>query len=113
MTAPASRIDQTMRDAPQYFQPENARGVDAVVQLHFTGREAGDWFLIVNGGNCSVESGIHPSATMKLTIDGQDYLDILDGRLQAMSAFMQGRIQFEGDLNLAMRFPTFFQRQTS
>ncbi len=102
-------IQQVMENTPKVFQPAAAEGVNAVVQFHFTGAEASDWVLTIAEGQCTTQPGQHDSPTMTMTIDSQDYLDIISGKLNAMSAFMQGKVKVKGDMGLAMKFPTFFK----
>jgi putative sterol carrier protein len=83
---------------PATFQAAAAMGVDAVFQFHITGRDAGDWYAVVKGSECSIASGRHlaPSATLRMA-DG-DFLELAAGRLSAMAAYMSGKLSIEGDL---------------
>jgi putative sterol carrier protein len=44
-----------------------------------------------------------------MTADAQEFRDILLGRMDGMAAFMQGKLQLKGDLNLAMKLTSFFR----
>ena len=101
-------IEQVMENTPKVFKAEEAEGVDAVVQFEFTGDEVSEWYVVIKEGKCSVGRGQTEDPTMKMTVDSQDYLDIIGGKLNAMSAFMQGKVQVKGDMSLAMKFPTYF-----
>jgi putative sterol carrier protein len=65
--------------------------------------------VIVKDGTCEVGKGQHEAPTMSLGADSQDYKDIVTGRLDAMAAFMQQKVQLQGDLNLAMKFAQIFK----
>jgi putative sterol carrier protein len=94
---------------PDAFLPDKAVGVNAMVQMRFTGAEASDWMLIIREGKCSTKQGIDPKPQLTLTMDSQDYKDLTMGKLNAMTAFMQGKIKLSGDITLAMKFTNMFK----
>jgi putative sterol carrier protein len=49
------------------------------------------------------------AARLTLTAEAPDYLAVVTGKLDAMSAFAQGKIKLKGDLSLAMRLMGFFK----
>lgn len=102
-------IEQIMLNTPKAFKPEAAEGVDATVQFNFTGPQASEWILFIKDGRCVAEPGVADSPSMTMTIDSQDYIDIITGKLNAMQAFMGGKVKVTGDMMLAMKFPTFFE----
>jgi putative sterol carrier protein len=102
-------IQQIMEHMPEAFLPEKAVGVNAIVQLRFTGAEASDWMLIIREGTCSTKQGTDPKPQLTLTMDSQDYKDLTMGKLNAMTAFMQGKIKLSGDITLAMKFTNMFK----
>ncbi len=93
----------------QYFKPEAAQGVNAVVQYHLTGSDGGDWVVAIKDGTCTVTSGTTPTPTMTLSADANDYKDIVTGKSNAMTAFMQGKVKLSGDLGLAMKLTSLFK----
>ena len=101
-------IKDVMEQTPTVFKPEKATGVEAAVQFHFTGDQTSDWVVSIQDGQCMVDEGNSGSPNMTMTVDGQDYLDIIAGKMNAMQAFMQGKVKVSGDMGLAMKFPSFF-----
>lgn len=102
-------IETAMRRMPKAFDPEKAEGVNATVQYHLTGDEAGDWLVRIGDGKCEVEQTSVEDASLTLTVDSSDYLNILKGELNAMSAFAEGKLKLKGDLPLAMKLMGFFK----
>jgi putative sterol carrier protein len=94
---------------PKAFIPEKAVGVDAVIQYHLSGEEAGDWIIRIKDGACSVEQGVYENPSMTLSADSQDYKDVILGKINGMNAFMEGKLKLAGDLNLAMKLTSFFK----
>ncbi len=91
------------------FRPDKAAGVEAVIQYHLTGDEAGDYIIDIKDGACSVEEGTADAPTMTLTADGRYFGDVLLGKEDGMKGFMQGKLKLAGDLNLAMKLTSFFK----
>ena len=102
-------VQQIMEHMPEAFIVEKAAGVNAIIQCRFTGTEAGDWAITIHDSKCSVESGTKEKPQLTLTMDSQDYKDMVTGKLNAMTAFMQGKIKLSGDISLAMKFTNLFK----
>ena len=99
-----------MTRMPGAFLPDKAGSTSAVVQFHFTGPQATDWNLSIQGGTCKTEKGTAPDPNVSLTVESSDFQDLLAGRLEPMAAFMRGKLQLRGDVALAMRLPNLFGR---
>jgi len=91
------------------FLPEKASGLNAVIQYHLTGEEGGDYVITIEGDECSVEKGTVEDPAVTLTADGDYFRDVLLGKVDGMKGFMKGKLQLEGDLNLAMKLTNFFK----
>jgi putative sterol carrier protein len=102
-------VEKLMSRMPKAFIPEKAVGVDAIIQYHLSGEEAGDWIITIKDGACHVEPGVADAPNMTLSADSQDYKDVITGKINGMNAFMEGKLKLAGDLNLAMKLTTFFK----
>jgi len=102
-------VKELMDRMPKAFLPEKAKGVEAVIQYHLTGEEGGDWIITIKDGQCTVEEGVTENPTLTLEADAQDYKDVILGKLDGMTAFMQGKLRLKGNLNLAMKLTGFFK----
>ncbi|UCC61727.1 MAG: SDR family NAD(P)-dependent oxidoreductase, partial [Anaerolineae bacterium] len=83
---------------PHFFQPQAAAGVDLVFQFRISGPGGGDWHVIVKGGTCIVEAGVHDRPTTTLKMAEEDFISLIGGQLPAMQAFTSGKLKIEGDL---------------
>jgi len=90
------------------FNPETARGVDAVIQYHISGDEGGDWNITIKEGNCKIEEGIKDSPVVTYRMAGKTWLGLASKTLNPMLAFTTGRIRIKGDLAMAQKVPKFF-----
>ncbi len=94
---------------PSAFVPENAARLDATIQFDLSGDNGGQWLVKIADGQCEVTEGTGDSPTMTLSMEANDYLDLVAGRLNPMNAFMQGKIKLKGDMGLAMKFQKMFK----
>ncbi|MGW8143184.1 MAG: SCP2 sterol-binding domain-containing protein [Anaerolineales bacterium] len=102
-------IEELMNRMPKAFLPEKAGDVEAVIQFNLSGAEASDWVVRIADGKCDVEQGTTDDATMTLQADSQDYKDIISGKLDPMSAFMQQKVKLTGNLNMALGLTKYFK----
>ena len=93
---------------PSRFDAAAAEGVTAVYQFELSGDEGGQYQLHVADQTCRVSSGVHPAPNVTLRMAGEDCVAILDGRLNGVSAYLNGRLRVDGDIGLAMQLAAFF-----
>jgi putative sterol carrier protein len=103
-----TKIRQLMAAMPEAFNPAKATGVKAVIQYNLTGDEGSQWQSTIVDGVCTVEEGVAENPTLTITMDANDYVEMMAGRLDGMQAFMSGKIKVNGDIMLASRLMTFF-----
>jgi putative sterol carrier protein len=99
-------IDQLINN----FPPEKAAGLDADIQVNLTGEGGGNWTIKISGGKVSAAEGQSPSPRLTVTTSLADIHAIAEGKLDGMAAFMQGKVKLDGDVGLAMRMVSVFQR---
>jgi NAD(P)-dependent dehydrogenase (short-subunit alcohol dehydrogenase family)/putative sterol carrier protein len=80
------------------FQADKAEGVDVVFQFKIGGAGGGEWYVVVKGGRCESGRGTHDKPTTTIIMSDEDFLSLIQGRLNAMVAYTTGRLKIEGDL---------------
>ncbi len=101
-------IQQVMQGMPGAFQAAKAGNVKASVQFNLTGEGGGTWTVKIAEGKCEVVDGAIEAPTATLTAAASDYLALVRGELNAMSAFMSGKLKITGDMGLMMKFQNWF-----
>jgi pimeloyl-ACP methyl ester carboxylesterase len=65
--------------------------------------------VAVQDGRCFLSPGTAPDPDARLRSDASTWLDLVEGRVDGIAAFLAGRLVVEGDLALAARFETLFR----
>ena len=102
-------IKEIFDGMPGAFLAEKAAGVNAVIQFEMTGEGGGAYYATLANGQCMVTEGSAPNPTMTLSAGATDYIRIVNGELNPMQAFMQGKVKMKGDMGLAMKMQQFFK----
>jgi putative sterol carrier protein len=102
-------IPELMESIPQYFVPEKAEGINAIIQFHIRGNKGGDWFVTIKNLECSVAKGTALNPRVTFSAEAQDCLDILTDKLDGLKAYMTGKLELKGDIKLAMKIASFFK----
>lgn len=101
-------VAETFEAMPNYFNPAAAAGMTKTIQWNITGEEAGVWaFRIVNGVGELVPGGVEKS-DVTFTLSDKDWLAMLEGKLDAQSAFFSGQLKVAGDIGLALKVQQLF-----
>ena len=83
--------------------PAKMKGVSAVYQFDLTGDNSGVFHVTVDDGKATVVESEHDSPNITITMAADDFDAMLDGKLNATSAFMAGKLKVKGDMSLAMK----------
>ena len=83
--------------------PAKMKGVSAVYQFDLSGDNGGVFHAVVDDGKATVVEGAHDSPNITISMTADDFDAMLDGKLNATSAFMAGKLKVKGDMSLAMK----------
>ena len=88
---------------PARFNADKSAGIDVVAQLNITGTDGGSWVVTIRDQKLQVTEGVTPSPTVTIQMSKNDFMDIVNGKLGAESAFLTGKVHFDGSLSLALK----------
>ena len=103
-------VQELMKDIPNHFNPEKAKGITGVVQCIFSGNQASEWVIRFHDQTCEVEEGKVDDSNLTIKEDAQDGVNVLTGKMDAMRAYMLGKIKVFGDLTLGMKLTSLFDK---
>ena len=84
-------------------KPDLVTKINAVYQFNISGPGGGAWSVDCTQPGGKVQAGT--AATPKCTVAAvdQDFLNIVNGKLNAQMAFMSGKLKIQGDMGLALK----------
>jgi putative sterol carrier protein len=83
---------------PEAFRSEKAAGLNVVFQFVISGGGGGTWHVAVKEQTCEVKEGPHEKPTTTVKMKDEDFVKLIQGQLNAMSAYTSGKLKVEGDL---------------
>ena len=104
----ASSIQEIFENINEGFDPDKSEGVDAIFQFDLTGDDGGKYWIKVVDKTAEVNEGEHDDPTMTIIAAAEDYLAMVNGDLNAMMAFGQGKIKVDGNPMLATKLQSLF-----
>lgn len=103
-----SNVADIFNNMTSRFKADKAAGFNATVQFDLNGEGGGQWYVEVANGTCQVHTGTTENPNATISMAASDYADMTSGKLNAMAAFMSGKVKVKGDLNSVMKFQTLF-----
>lgn len=88
---------------PSRFKPEKAAGINTVAQVNISGPEGGSWTVTIKDQKMTVTEGVNPNPELTLKMNPNDFLDLVNQKLSAEKAFFTGKIQFKGNIAVALK----------
>ncbi len=89
---------------------EMAKGYDVsgtnflAVQINLTGDNGGVFYVEIKNGSVSIEPYEYNDRSCGITISGDNFIKLIDGKLDAVAAFTFGKLKVDGDLGKALEF---------
>ena len=96
-------VSAAIEGLPQVFDATAAAGVEAVILFDLTGRDPGQWTVVVCDGTCRVMQGRPIEPTVTFRTDSDTWLAIARGEKSGREAFRNGECRVSGDGALMTR----------
>ena len=84
-------------------------GIKAVYQFDISGADPGVYSVAIADGKAVVSEGTHASPDITITMASNDFADMVEGKLDGITAFTEGKLGLKGDMMLAMRLQSLLK----
>jgi NAD(P)-dependent dehydrogenase (short-subunit alcohol dehydrogenase family)/putative sterol carrier protein len=82
----------------QAFLPDKAQGVEVIFQFTIDGPGGGEWHVTIKDRQCEVGRGVHSTPHTTILMSESDFLSLIQGKMNALSAYTSGKLKIKGDL---------------
>lgn len=97
------QITSDLKEKIELIDPSKMKGMSAVYQFDLSGDNGGIFHVIVAEGSAVLEESEHDKPNITISMTADDFVNMLEGKLNATSAFMAGKLKIKGDMSLAMK----------
>jgi pimeloyl-ACP methyl ester carboxylesterase len=112
-STPQPSPDEVVAAMPANLVPETVGATKALVRFDLSGKAGGTWWVNIHDGVAESGKGqLAELPNLTFLADAGDWVRIMTGQLDGMSAFMQGKLTVKGDRELAMKFQSLFKTPT-
>jgi len=90
------------------FLPEKAGDISATILFDLSGDNGGYFWIKIADGAATTGAGEVSDPAMTVKASADDWFAVATGQMNAMQAFMTGKLKILGDMGLAMKMQTIF-----
>jgi len=83
--------------------PAKLAEIKAVFQFDISGADPEIYSVAIADGKAAVSEGTSASSNITITMASNDFADMVEGKLDGITAFMGGKLKVKGDMMLAMQ----------
>jgi len=96
-------IMSLMKKVAGHLTPELVKSTNALFHFDVKGQGEGSYYLDMKSGSGTVGKGEPPNKSdVTISVSGDDFLKLFDGKLSPTSAYMMGKMKIKGDMSKAM-----------
>lgn len=88
---------------PARFRAERAGELQATYAFDLSGEGGGAWTARVADGALAVEPGLAADADVTVSASAEDWMAIVEGRMDPQLAYLTKKLRVSGNLQLALR----------
>lgn len=103
-----ANVKEALKNLSESTDVEKLKGTYATILFDLQGEDGGLYTVEIDDGKVSIEEGEVGSPDVTLQAETKDLVALIQGDLNPMGAFMQGRLKVKGDIGLAMKMQKLF-----
>ena len=85
--------------------------VNISAQINLTGPGAGVFYAKINNGKLSIEPGEYKNSDVKFTVNSNDFVKLIRGKMNPISAFTFGKIKADGNISKVMELAKLMSKK--
>ncbi|RKF33357.1 SCP2 sterol-binding domain-containing protein [Paraburkholderia fungorum] len=97
-------VEQILKQLPEAYIPGAAGGRSCVLQFNMSQPA----YVAIADDKCALTHGISENPDVDLTMSDENFVELMQGRLNGVMAVMSGKLAVSGDLSLARQMLEFF-----
>lgn len=105
-------LDEIFKRMEEHFDPSKSADLNAVIDFEITGHADGDtsdeFQVVIRNDTCKTGREHTETQTMKLVLDGVDFLRLVANQTNGMDLYIAGKLKVDGNLMLATRLSGLF-----
>ena len=101
-------IVEKTREKARTITPDS--GSFLAVEVHTAGEGEGVFYVEAKDGRINVEPYEYNDKSCAVTMKGEDFIKLLDGKLDAVLAFTTGKLKVDGDVGKALEFSKLLKK---
>lgn len=90
--------------------PDKLEGFEAKFQFKISGVGGGDYYAVVADGKGKVDKGVVDCPDLTVLVSAKDFVDLFNGKIDPMRAYISGRLRMQGDMSLALKINSILSR---
>lgn len=99
----AKEILEQKIPAKAQANPEVGQSINGIVVFDLAGDGGGQWTLDLTKPGGAVTTGADANPKVTLSMKASDFVDMVDGKLNAQMAFLTGKLKVKGDMGAALK----------
>jgi len=103
-------LDLIMMGMPTAFNPKAAGNLDATIQYALSGEDGGMYHVRIKDGKCTAHHGPAVNADLSINSPVEVWKAISKGEMNGPQAYMDGKYQWSGDMNIIMILDDLFEK---
>lgn len=107
VTSPQEVFDKI----PSRVNADAISGMNAKILFDLSGEGGGTWVVSIAESQVTTEKGSTPNPNVTASMTAADYVAMINGELNPMNAFMQGKIKIKGDMALVMKLQSLLGKR--
>lgn len=80
-------------------------------QINLTGPGAGVFYAKINNSKLSIEPGEYKNSDVKFTVNSNDFVKLIRGKMNPISAFTFGKIKADGNISKVMELAKLMSKK--